>query len=143
MKRVYKLAVLFLAVCFVVTQAEAQKTISKTLIKSVALHDSDEVSLALNGNVDVKEWSNDYVQIEAQITVQNLSAQYLKALVAAGRYNITSEQKGTVTVILTPNLGKEVKIRGQVLKDNVVFTVFAPENVKIEITGEDGLSLVE
>ena len=112
------------------TQAE------KTLVKSFNLKGSDVVTLDLDGAIEVKEWNNEIMRIQMTISVENGSSSMLKSLIQVGRYNLMSVVENGDLKIFAPAMKKEIKARGRVLKENIVYTVFTPENVTVKLAGE-------
>lgn len=130
-------AFLTLALCLsaaipVYSQTQAEKT----LVKSFNLKGSDIVLLDLDGAVEVKEWDSKIMRIQMTISVENGSSSMLKSLIKVGRYNLTSSLENGDLKIFAPAMKKEIKARGRVLKENIVYTVFTPENVTVKMAGE-------
>ncbi|MGB1218048.1 MAG: hypothetical protein ACPG5P_09235, partial [Saprospiraceae bacterium] len=127
MKRIVTFAMALL----IMGSLSAQSVVEKTLVKPVNLKGFATTELHLNGEVQVERWANDYAQFEINIKVHGLNSQILKSLVAAGRYNVKVEYTDDKVILSTPGLAKAVTIRGNKLKDEVLFKVFMPEIVKV------------
>lgn len=113
----------------------------RTLVKSFNLKGNTTVVLDLKGDVDVQHWNNDLVRIQININVENVSESVLKSLIVAGRYNLKDVEGENEMVINAPALDKEVSLRGQLLKEHLTYTVFAPESVSVELSTESSTTL--
>ncbi len=119
----------------VATISYSQTQIEKTLVKSFNLQGEDVVLLDLDGEVEVKEWDNKIMRVQMTINLEGGTNSMLKSLVQVGRYNLKSMIENEEFKVYAPAMNKEIKVRGKVLKENIVFTVFAPENVTVKMTG--------
>ena len=117
------------------TISYSQSQVEKTLVKSFNLHGSDVVVLDLDGQVEVQEWKNEIMRVQMTINLSEGTSSMLKSLIQVGRYNLVSKD-GEEYTIYAPAMKKEIKVRGKVLKENIVYTVFAPENVTVKMAGE-------
>ena len=120
----------------VTTISYSQSEVEKTLVKSFNLKGNDVVVLDLDGQVEVKEWQNDIMRVQMTINLDEGTSSMLKSLIQVGRYNLESKDDKDDFVIYAPAMRKEIKVRGKVLKENIVYTVFAPENVTVKMAGE-------
>lgn len=120
----------------VTTVSYSQTQVEKTLVKSFNLKGNDIVVLDLDGEIEVKEWKNDIMRVQMTINLKDGSNSMLKSLIQVGRYNLSSVEEEEDLKIFAPAMKKEIKIRGKVLKENIVYTVFAPENITIKMAGE-------
>ncbi len=127
-----KRAVIFILAIFALGSMSAQQSVEKTVLKPINLKGYNHLEANLDGKVNVKTWTNEYAQVEINIKAYGLNAQILKALVAAGRYNIHIDYKDDKVVLTTPDLSKSIKVRGTELKDEVTFTIFMPEYCKLD-----------
>ncbi len=118
------------------TAGYSQTVVEKTLVKSFNLKGNDVVVLDLKGAVEVKEWKNDIMRIQMTISLEDGSSSMLKSLIQVGRYNLVSKDGEEEFQIFVPAMKKEVKVRGKILKENIVYTVFAPENVTVKMATE-------
>ncbi len=132
-----KRAVIMIFAMCIMGMVSAQQAVEKTLIKPVNLKGNVNIELALNGKIDVKKWRNEYAQVEIGIKAYGINSTVLKSLVAAGRYNIEIDYVDEKVVLRTPALAKEINVRGKVLKDEVLFTIYVPEVSFIETGGDD------
>jgi len=114
----------------------AQNNIEKTLIKSFNLEGNDFVELALDGKVEVKEWSNPLMRVHVTIGIETGSDAMLKSLVTAGRYNLKSTDTAEGVVIDSPGLARTITVRGVELKENISYVVFKPEDVTLRLKNE-------
>ena len=119
----------------VTTSSYSQTRVEKTLVKSFNLKGNDVVVLDLEGEVEVREWKNDIMRVQMTINLDEGTSSMLKTLIQVGRYNLVSKDQEEF-LIYAPAMNKEIKVRGKVLKENIVYTVFAPENVTVKMAGE-------
>lgn len=126
----------------VTTVSYSQTQIEKTLVKSFNLKGSDVVLLDLDGDVEVKEWKNDIMRVQMTINLEGGTSSMLKSLIQVGRYNLSSDIEESDFKIFAPAMNKEIKVRGKVLKENIVYTVFTPENVTVKMAGEASTNAV-
>lgn len=124
----------------VVTTGFSQTEVEKTLVKSFNLQGKEVVVLDLDGEVEVKEWNNKIMRVQMTINLTEGTNSMLKSLVQVGRYNLKSVVENDDYKIFAPAMNKEIKVRGKVLKENIVYTVFAPENVTVKMAGEASTS---
>ncbi len=121
---------LCMAMCLTIFAQSAERT----LVKSFNLKGNSSLVLDLEGDVDVQHWNNDLVRVQININVENVSDAILKSLIVAGRYNLNSTEGEDGLVINAPALEKEVKLRGQLLKENLSYTIYAPESVSVQLS---------
>lgn len=130
-----------LVLMFVTISLTAQ-TAEKTLVKSFNLQGNDVVLLDLDGQIEIKEWDNPIMRVQIVVSLENSNSTILKALVKAGRYNLTGgEEKGEYRVH-APGIDREVKIKGKVLTENLSYIVFAPKDVLVKTRLETTTSAV-
>lgn len=110
----------------VATQGQAQST--KTFMKSFALDGTSSVTLALDGNAVVSEWSEAFVRVEMTVTLANLDESMLKRLTEAGRYKLESTIEGLNLIVTCPKLANKLPLlAGKVADERVTYRVFVPK----------------
>lgn len=109
----------------------AQSSVGKTFSKTFNTEDKGTIKLDLPGNVDLKIWNNPTIRVEIGISLANGNNSMVNELANVGRYNISSLAEGDVLHILMPNIQKQIKVKGEVLRENLTYTVFAPKDLKI------------
>ncbi len=107
--------------------------VEKTLVKSFNLEGNQVITFEVQGPVEVQTWSNNYLRVQIQVSLESGSEALLKSLVQAGRYNLRSEEKEGAYTIVAPNLGREVRIGGKPIAEKVSFLINAPENVQVKV----------
>jgi hypothetical protein len=110
----------------------------KTLVKSFNLEGSQLVQLDVAGDVEVKEWSNNYARVLINIKIENGSEAMLKSLVRNGRYNLYSSNKEDAFHVVAPAMNRKVTVGGENLQELVSYTFFLPENVAFQQKKADG-----
>lgn len=101
----------------------------KTLVKSFNLNGLQTVSLGIDAPVEVSDWDQPFLRVQMHIELDRGTEALLKSLVRAGRYNMVGSEDERVYRIVAPDLGREVKVGGQLLSDRVSFVVKKPRNV--------------
>jgi hypothetical protein len=112
------------------------QSVEKTFVRSFNLQGISDVTLHLQGPVEVKTWSEDILRVQMNVQLYRGSEAMLRSLVQAGRYNLRGNAMDGVFNVQAPGLAREVRFNGQLLVEQISFTVFAPEQVQISI--EDG-----
>jgi hypothetical protein len=56
----------------------------------------------------------------------------LNELANIGRYNLVAKPEGDVLSVTAPNLQKQLKVKGQELKESLIFVVFVPKDLEVE-----------
>ena len=125
-----------------VTFSTSAQTAQKTLVKSFNLKGNNVVQIDLAGDVEVKEWDNPIMRIQISVDIENANSTILKALVKAGRYNLTSKEENDEYVVFAPGVEREVKIKGKTLSENLSYVVFAPKNVLVKTRLDSATSAV-
>jgi len=114
----------------------------KTLVKSFNLAGNTVVDLDLAGNIEVREWDNPIMRIQIGISLENSNSNVLKALVKAGRYNLSSDEENGVYRVFAPGVDREVKLKGVALKENLDYIVFAPKDVLVKKRDDSATSAI-
>ena len=126
---------LFLSLALLVpalSVASAQSA-AKTFSKSFNTTGKTTAVLDLPGNVELKTWDNPTLRIEITVNLASGNEALLNELASVGRYNLKATPTGTTLTIQSPNLQKQVRIKGEVLKEEVSFIVFVPKDLKTEL----------
>ena len=111
----------------------AQTTAEKKFNKSFNTANKGTVRLELPGTIDLKVWDNPSIRFEISVSLPTGNGPMLNELANIGRYNLTSKPEGDVLVINAPNLQKQLKVKGQELKESLNFVVFVPKNLQVEM----------
>ena len=112
--------------------ADAQVA-EKTFSKAFNVDGKKTTILDLPGTIEVKIWENTTVRIEILVTLASGNGSMLNELAHVGRYNLTSKPEGSALLIQAPNLQKQVRVKGEVLKETVSFTVYVPKTLAVEL----------
>ena len=132
MKNVFTLLILVFGIV-----ATTQAQVEKTLVKSVALEASANLTVALPGAVEVEEWDKDFVRVTTNLKVENMNENIVKQLVIVGRYNVETATEGQAIVITMPKVANLVTVKGVLLKEVLTFNIAAPEGYEVIIKGEN------
>ena len=109
------------------------QTAAKTFSKSFNATDVAVATLDLPGTVDVKVWNNPSIKIEITVSLASGNAGMLNELASIGRYNLKATPSGAKLLIQAPNLQKQVRVKGEVLKEEISYTVFVPKDLAVEL----------
>ena len=111
----------------------AQTTGGKTFTKAFNTDGKGILRLELPESPDLKIWDNPSIRIEITISLPNGNTAMLNELANIGRYNLVSASVGDALVITAPNLQKQLKVKGEELKEAIGFVVFVPKDMQVEI----------
>lgn len=111
----------------------AQSTAEKTFTKSFNTDSKGTLRLELPGTIDLKVWDNPSIRFEISVGLPAGNGPMLNELANIGRYNLAAKAEGDVLVINAPNLQKQLKAKGQELKEAINFVVFVPKNLQVEM----------
>ncbi|MEI6410629.1 MAG: hypothetical protein WCR52_14660 [Bacteroidota bacterium] len=119
------------------------QTAAKTFSKSFNAQGKGLLRLDLPGAVDVKTWDSPTIRFEINVSLASGNTSMLNELANVGRYNLTAKSLvgEDVMIVNAPNLLKQVKIKGEILKEFVTYTVYVPKRMGIEMP--NALSLAE
>ena len=120
----------------------AQTNIEKTLVKSFNLKGSQEITLNLEGDIDVQERVGEIVRVQMTIGVAGSEAM-LKSLITAGRYNLKMQDTENGPLIDSPGLQREITVRGSKLVETISYVVYVPENVTVKYGSEAASDITE
>jgi len=111
------------------------QTAAKTFSKSFYAQGKGLLQLDLPGSVEVKTWDSPTIRFEINVSLASGNNSMLNELANVGRYNLTAKSLmgEDVLIINAPNLQKQVKIKGVILKENVSYTVYVPKRMGIEM----------
>jgi hypothetical protein len=111
------------------------QTAAKTFSKSFNSQGKGLLRLDLPGAVDVKTWDSPTIRFEINVSLASGNTSMLNELANVGRYNLTAKSLlgEDVLIVNAPNLQKQVKIKGETLKEAVTYTVYVPKRMGIEM----------
>lgn len=125
--------IILLALSIPVSAQVAEKTFSK----SFNTDNKGTIVLDLPGAIDLKIWDNPSIRIGITISIPSGNNAMLGELANVGRYNLVSKSEGDALTIQAPNLQKQIKVKGEELRETVTFVVFVPKDLKIEMPNAD------
>jgi hypothetical protein len=108
----------------------------RTFTKSFNISNIPSLSANLSGKVEVKTWTESFVRVQVDIVLENGNENLLKSLMESNRYLLAGAVEGGSFVISAPAMSKEVKTGTQVVREQVHFTLFVPEGVKVNTPQE-------
>jgi hypothetical protein len=113
--------------------AASAQTASKVFNKSFNTDNRGTIVLDLPGTIDLKIWDNPSIKFEIGVTLASGNGPMLNELANIGRYNLISKSEGDMLTITAPNLQKQLKVKGEALREVLTFVVFVPKDLKIEL----------
>lgn len=135
---------LIVLLCFVLVSGFAMaQGAQKAYVKTVDPQASEIIKFEVNHPVGVQEWDEETLRILVDVTINNANDQILESLMEAGRYRVSTEKVDGKFVIGIPGLKKEVKVRGEILDEEVAIVIFVPRYIKVETTQEGTSTTVE
>lgn len=111
----------------------AQTTAGKTFTKAFNTDGKGTLRLELPGSIDLKVWDNPSIRFEISVSLPTGNGPMLNELANIGRYNLTSKADGDALVITAPNLQKQLKVKGQEFKETLVFVVYVPKDMQVQM----------
>ncbi|MFK7950596.1 MAG: hypothetical protein AB8G11_23625 [Saprospiraceae bacterium] len=107
--------------------------ISKVLVKTFALNGQSTVVIDFEGEIEVKEWSENTMRIHTNITLKNSTTHMLKYLMSQGRYQIKLENVDKGLLINTNAQSKKVIVSkdGATLNEVIKYTIFVPKHTEV------------
>ena len=137
----FTIPITIFAICLFMSVHMFAQNAERTLVKSFNLNGNNSLILDLEGEVNVQHWNKELVRVQIHIKAEDITDSVLKALIIAGRYNLLERVGEDGFVISSPELHKEITIRGQRLKDHITYTVYAPETVIVQLADESATYL--
>ncbi len=131
-------------ICFFLTTVLviAQTNVEKTLVKSFNLKGNTQITLNLEGNIQVKERAGEIMRVQMLIGVAGSEAM-LKSLITAGRYNLVLDETENGLSVSSPGLERKITVRGESLKETVSYVIYVPEDVTVSYGGEAASDLAK
>lgn len=111
----------------------AQTTAGKTFTKAFNTDGKGTLRLELPGSIDLKVWDNPSIRFEISVSLPTGNGPMLNELANIGRYNLASKADGDALVITAPNLQKQLKVKGQEFKEALVFVVYVPKDMQVQM----------
>jgi hypothetical protein len=126
-KHIY-ISIVFLALSFTL-HAQA---VGKTLTKSFNPDGKSSIVLELPGNTDIKTWDTPTIKIEFNVGLASGNSAMLNELANVGRYNLVAKANAESILVQMPNMQKQVRVKGEVLKEVLTFTAYVPKNMNVQ-----------
>jgi hypothetical protein len=122
-----------LLILFALSRILAAQSAEKTFSKSFATEGKGTIRLDLPGAIDLKVWDTQTIRISFTVSSPGIDAATLGGLADAGRYNLVSKAEEDVLTISAPNMQKQLKLKGQEVRETLSYVVFVPRDLKIEM----------
>ena len=130
---------LLIALLAAATPLSAQ-TAAKTFNKTFNTDGQGTITLDLPGTIDLKVWDNSTVRIEISVSLPSGNNAMLNELATVGRYNLVAKSTLTQLLITAPNMAKQVRVKGETIRETLTFVVFVPKDIKIEMHNTEVLA---
>jgi hypothetical protein len=134
--RFASLAIILLALSHTVAAQSAEKTFSK----SFSTESKGVIKLDLPGAIDLKVWDKTTISISFTVSIPSGNSAMLGELANVGRYNLVSKPEGDVLTITAPNMQKQIRVKGEELRETLSYTVFVPKDLKIEMPNAEAFA---
>ena len=135
--RIAYLAIILLTLSFSVLAQSAEKTYSK----SFNTDGKGTITLDLPGAIDLKIWDTPTIRISFTVSMPSGSGAMLGELANVGRYNLVSKADGDVLTITAPNMQKQIRVKGEEIRETITYVVFVPRDLKIEMPNADAFAV--
>lgn len=114
---------------------QAQKPIQKTLVTSVNLEQIEQLTLDLEGRLEIQKWDKEVATIFIDIASNVPNERVMETLVSNGRYEIAAlSQKENEVMLNAPNQFKIITVNGIPLEENVKYKIFIPRDISFSHT---------
>ncbi len=135
--RIAYLAIILLTLPFSALAQSAEKTYSK----SFNTDGKGTITLDLPGAIDLKIWDTPTIRISFTVSMPSGSGAMLGELANVGRYNLVSKSDGDVLTITAPNMQKQIRVKGEEIRETITYVVFVPRDLKIEMPNADAFAV--
>lgn len=108
----------------------------KTFVKSFP-NPSSSITVELNGPVEVKEWDQPFVRVLTTVSLDNGNSNVLTTLSRTGRYSLLTKNTESNTTIHTTTEHNPLKYKGQLIKEEIGYTIYVPQYSKVNVVGEN------
>ena len=122
-------------ILFIITSPlYAQANLS--LVKSINTGSTTSAYAMLPGEVEIKEWDENFIRVTTSITIHNIKESTSKYLVKAGRYSlaVTTDKFEQHFAFSLPNLKHQIVISGTPIEETYLFEICVPRGYKITVT---------
>jgi hypothetical protein len=108
---------------------------NRTFTKSFNTDSKGIVRLDLINTIDLKIWDNPTIRIDINVSLPSGMGPMMNELANVGRYNLVAKPvpEDDMLIISAPNLQKQIKVKGEELKEMVSYVIFVPKNIKVEM----------
>jgi hypothetical protein len=117
--------------------AASAQSAEKTYSKSFNTEGKGTIRFNLPGAIDLKIWETPTIRISMTVSIPSGNNAMLGELANVGRYNLVSKPEGEVLGIAMPNMQKQIRVKGEELRETFSFVVFVPKDLKIEMPNAD------
>lgn len=119
------------------------QTAEKTYSKSFSTDGKGTIKLDLPGAIDLKIWDTPTIRIGFTVSIPSGNDAMLSGLANAGRYNLVSKPEGDVLTIQAPNMQKQIRVKGEELRETITYVVFVPKDLKIEMPNAENFAIAK
>lgn len=133
------LATLFASCCLFKTYT--QESPGLTLVNSMPSEGAVEITLHLDGNVQVEFWDKTYLQVQLSVEKSNLSRSQLKSLVRLGFFQVAAAGNANGLALFMPKAATPVTVSGMKPCNELAFKITVPRHVRVKVHNERSDSL--
>ena len=121
--------------CFATVHFTQAQTSSIKLNQTFSSRDISSINIDIhNPNLIVKTIKGSIIVVETSVEISSTNFRLLEFIADNGRYDLVGEidEATKVLNIKDPKKKDEIKIKGKTIKETVVYTVYIPENKKVQ-----------
>lgn len=122
-----------LLILVVLSRLVAAQSAEKTFSKAFSTEGKGTIRLDLPGAIDLKIWDTPTIRISFTVSSPGIDAATLGGLADAGRYNLVSKPEDDVLTISAPNMQRQLKLKGQEVRETLTYVVFMPRDLNVEM----------
>lgn len=121
--------------CFTTVYFTQAQTSSIKLNQTFSSRAINSINIDIhNPNLNIKTIKGSIIVVETSVEISSTNFRLLEFIADNGRYNLVGELDEATKVlnIKEPKKKDAIKIKGQTLKETVVYTIYLPENKKVQ-----------
>ena len=108
-----------------------------TLVNSMPFCKAAEITLHLDGNVQVEFWDEQYLRVELTVEKSNLSRTQLKSLVKTGFFQVNSVGYSNGLLLYIPKAATPVSVNGIHRVIELRFKITVPHNTIVHLKNDE------
>jgi hypothetical protein len=121
----------FLTLPLLLLSSIATGQAERTFVKSFNLQGKKSIVLNLGDNIQVIPWDSEILRVQMTVSLPFSTDATLKGLAEGGRYMLKSDMTELSYVLSTPFLQNAIKLNGNILKESIVYVIYAPKGMTV------------